>query len=241
MRFGAIHSQPPAMVPRLHSRLDMRGAPVQPRNWFATVPPDGDPLANDDYGCCVPAADFQLARIWGGKVDRSLVLNRYRLITGFDPATGQPDNGTDTATDMRQWIAAPILDLDGKPWPIYWATVDQTDEGAIRLALRRFPLRIVIGLPAAVAQDPDRWARPPEPGWTKDEPHCVVLGNVWAGGWQVRSWGSDYTVNFDLMRLMLMAVDVPIPHPSAAPPQMEWAGLDLAALDADLASLSAAA
>jgi hypothetical protein len=236
-RHGAIHTPRPDGIARLAARMGMAEAPIP--NWFARFRADGDPLGNDQFGDCADAADCQLIRLWGGRADRAMALSRYQMNTGFDPATGQPDNGTDTSQDMASWCAAPILDLDGRPRPIYWAWVDHADETEIRAALARFPLAISVGLPAAIADDPDRWGEDPQPGWTPDEGHRIVLGFMNDRGWLVRSWGEDYTVSFALMRLMLLAVDVPIPHPATAPAELQWSGLDYAALARDLATLRA--
>ncbi len=173
-RHGAIHTPRPDGIARLAARMGMAEAPIP--NWFARFRADGDPLGNDQFGDCADAADCQLIRLWGGRADRAMALSRYQMNTGFDPATGQPDNGTDTSQDMASWCAAPILDLDGRPRPIYWAWVDHADETEIRAALARFPLAISVGLPAAIADDPDRWGEDPQPGWTPDEGHRIVLG-----------------------------------------------------------------
>lgn len=237
MRFGAIHAPRPDAIARLSARGALTEAPIP--NWFARFPADGDPLGNDDIGNCVDAADCQIVRLMGGRANRQMAMARYAMMTGFDPATGQPDNGSDTSADMVNWCAAPIVDLDGRPFPIYWASVGHTDMAGVGGALARFPLVVTIGLPNQIAQYPERWREPPYPGWTADEPHRVVLGNRTGAGWWLRSWGLDYPTHPDLLRLMLLAVDVPIPHPAAVPPELQWAGLDYAALAADLATISA--
>lgn len=236
MRFGAIHTPRPAGIARLSSRVGAPSSPIP--NWLARFPPDGDPLGNDDFGDCVDAADCQIIRIMGGKADRAMALARYTQ-TGFDLATGQPDNGSDTRADMLNWCAAPIVDLSGKAWPIYWASADHTDEADVENALRLFPLLITVGLPAPIANDPERWSEPPQPGWTADEAHRIVLGYRDDKGWWVRTWGSDYAVSPALLRLMLLAVDIPIPRPASAPSELQIDGLDYAALEADLAALAA--
>jgi len=234
MRFGAIHSAHPAGLPRLSARAGLTPVPIP--NWLARFPADGDPLGNDDFGNCVDAADCQIIRLMGGRADRAMALARYQMNTGCPPG---PDNGSDTVVDMRNWCAAPIVDLSGQPWPIYWASADHTDVSEIGLALARFPLLITIGLPAAIADAPERWGDPPQSGWTPDEAHRVVLGFEDGRRWWVRSWGLDFAVDPDLLRLMLLTVDVPIPHPSAAPPELRLDGLDYAALSADLAAIAA--
>lgn len=225
LRHGALYQPHPPDLPRFPRAL----APVPIPNHFLHYQADGDALNNDRYGCCVPAADVQIARLWGARCDGTTVLNRYRQ-TGFDPATGIPDNGTPTADDMLNWAAAPILDLDGRPWPIWWRSVDHTDEGAIRHALARFPLVITLGLPVQIAQEPERWNEPPQPGWTADEGHRVVLGYAEGDVWWVRTWGIDYAVSPELMRLMLLTVDVPIPHPAGVPAELQLAGEGLTAV-----------
>jgi hypothetical protein len=221
LRHGALLAPRPPTVKRLTA-----GAPQAPlTNWLTRFKADGDPLGNDQYGCCVDAADIQIMRLWGARCDTSIVLNRYRQ-TGWNPATGVPDNGTPTSADMLNWVAAPVLDLDLKPWASAWATADHTDDDEIRSALARFPLRITIGLPASIAQFPERWCQAPDPSWTPDEAHEVVLGFADASGWWVRTWGLDYAVSPAMMKLMLLAVDVPIPHPSTVPPELQLAGED---------------
>lgn len=208
-RHGAIHNQAArdaTPIPRL-PRAIRRTIP----NHFLKFPADADALANDRVGNCVTAARCQMIRLWGGTADEALAIRLYTAWGGYDPHTGTPDNGIDTLHAMFASVASPVVDSAGRQWPIRWAKAHHTDEDEIRAALARWPLEVTIGLPRQVAQEPGRWSEAPEPGWTADEPHRVVLGFEDGAGWWVRSWGLDVPIHPDLMRLMLLAVDVPIP------------------------------
>ncbi len=219
MKHGSILSERPAALAHLNARAADTAA-FKPIDWFKDHPPDGDPLGNDDFGCCDPAADFRLIQLWGGECDQHLVLNRYSQLTGFSAAVASSDQGTDTNLDLRSWCAFPIF--DGKvSWPIYWAQVAPVNGREVLRALQRVPLLGTIILPKAIDQSPEKWADPPGSGddWIPSEAHRVVIGG-WDGTfWKVRTWGMDVKVHPMTMGLLLSGgiVDVAIPHPACAP------------------------
>lgn len=228
VRHGANHDQAArdaVPIPRFARAV----APTVIPNWFLRFPADGDALRNDELGNCVAAARCQMIRLWGGKADASLSEALYTEWGGYDPRTGQPDNGLDPLQVMFASCAAPGVDAAGKPWPILWTKADPANTAEIRAALEVYPLELTLGLPAAIADYPERWRDPPALGMKPDLGHRVVLGNETAEGWIVRSWGLDWVVHPDLMRVMLLAVDVPIP---TSAPNLMRTGIDYAAFAA---------
>lgn len=209
MKFGAIHNQAArdaTPIPRL-PRAVHRTIP----NHFLKFPADADALGNQRVGNCVTAARCQMIRLWGGTANEDMAVTLYTEWSGYDPRTGVPDNGVDTLHAMFASVASPIVDTSGTEWPVQWFKAHHTDEDEIRAALALYPCEITIGLPREIAQEPEQWREPPDPNWTPDEQHRVVLGFVNDDGWWVRTWGLDYPINPELMRLMLLAVDVPVP------------------------------
>jgi hypothetical protein len=71
MKLGAIHRPQPLAVRPLSQRASLhRMIPPARSDWHAKCPPDGDFLANDKFGCCVPVADYRIiqmrkANLWG--------------------------------------------------------------------------------------------------------------------------------------------------------------------------------
>lgn len=217
-------------------------------DWFSRWPvnnADPDALGNADdetgpgVGNCVPAARCQITRLWGGAADKGMAFRLYSMWTGFDPATMQPDNGTDTLAAMFASCATPTIDMAGRPWPILWAKVDHEDEQAILRALVHFPLEITVQLPAGdLGDDPWSWADAPGAFVPGPEAHRIVLGGHDATGWRVRTWGMDFSVHPRLFTAMLLAVDVPVPHPEYAPADLLRDGVDYAHLIANQPQLA---
>ena len=207
-------------------------------DWFSRFPADRDALGNADDGVlkgvgdCVPAARCQVIRLWGGAADRDLAYRLYAMRTGFNPATLTPDNGTDTLTAMFASCAAPVVDEAGRAWPILWAKVDHKNEAEIERALAHYPLEITVQMPAGdLGDDPESWCDRPMTAFRPGtESHRIVLGGRDDAGWRVRTWGMDVTVHPELFRSMLLAVDVPIPHPDSSPAELVNDGIDYAYL-----------
>lgn len=235
MKHGSIITPRPPGLPHLsHRATAVLPAPV---NWFKKSA-DGNMLGNDQYGDCDPAADFRIIQLWGGACTQTLALARYTQLTGFDAAIPSTDQGTDTNQDMKAWCSFPIFDGQNS-WPIYWAQIDGSDLDQVGRALTRFPLLITFLLPVAIADKPELWAGSvgTGPAWVPSEGHRVVLGGWTGTNWIVRTWGMDVLVSPAIMALMLAVVDVPIPHPLAAPDELNLDGIAFDALAADLEQL----
>lgn len=76
-------------------------------------------LGNDQYGDCVFAQTGHSTMLWNaecGKVvpftDAS-VLSDYAAVTGFDPKTGQNDNGTNMLDALNYWVKTGVVDAHG--------------------------------------------------------------------------------------------------------------------------------
>ncbi len=76
-------------------------------------------LGNDSAGCCVWSAAAHITNIWfsdrGQKVEftKESVLSDYSAVTGYDPTTGENDNGTDMRVALNYWRKTGILDAAG--------------------------------------------------------------------------------------------------------------------------------
>ena len=162
---------------------------------------------------CVPAADYRyieaiLANADGSpawKPSLDAVLARYTALTGFDPTTGQPDLGTDTAADLAAWcrdgIHLTAIQRDIVP---AWAAVDHLREDEIDLALSLAPCLVSLNLPAgweAVEDYPDAWREAPGPA--TGEFHRVLLGAPLT----LRSWGRHIVVGEKWWEQCVVAVD----------------------------------
>ena len=240
-RFGALHTPAPPEVPYLsaRSRMDRMGVPRR-GDWFAECPPDGDMLGNDVMGNCVPVANLRLIEVWGGVALLEDAVARYTYLTGYDPATGLPDDGTDTAKDMLNWAAAPIVS-GGRDWPILWTVVSPRNQADLAIALSATPILTTLLLPEAVRDDPEAWQRPPGtgPGWEPQYGHRVLAGKFDAWTRWVRTWGEDVQVHPDFWAAYAVACDVPILITAAT--TLTISGLEYRRIEADMRLLTAVA
>ena len=197
MKFGAnLHA---SVLPSHVKQINLGGmAPSAAVTDWTTVPALGDPLGNDRWGCCCYAAKWTWARLKYasryGKVQpiaTTDVLRDYAH-TGFDPATGAHDNGTDPNEMMLAWAKDPSqLVFEQENWPVVWATVHPAMTDELAEAIAHGPLLMSIEASAADLDDPDKWCNPPPVASGPLEGHEVLLcrnGPMWA----VASWGSYY-------------------------------------------------
>lgn len=236
MKKGSILSPSPSAIANFTDRFS---GPIKfkPINHFL-LPADGNEYGNDIFGDCDCVADFRLIQNWGGAITYDLVIGRYSQLTGFNPNIPSSDRGTDTNMDLQSWCNFPIFD-GTKVWKILWSKIDPGDTDALLTALSRFPLLITIQLPPAVENHPDLWRGQPGPGkaWVPRDCHRVLLG-AWNGSnYVVYTWGRYVEISAAMLDLMLVTVDVVIPHPDTMAPGKALHGLDLSALQCDLESL----
>jgi hypothetical protein len=212
------------------------------RDWFRFCPADGDALGNDTVGCCVPAATFQGIRLrravaWndGWKPTRDMVLDRYARLTGFDPVTGQPDNGTDTAAETLDYCTRGIqigendnfLDIP------HVCMLAPANRAHMKLAVFMFgAVDMTLNLPLAV-QDGD-FSRAPGTGsdWVAGSwgAHRVLSGAFDGDVFVIRTWGQDKPVHPEFLDRFLLGCEARISRvwltaTGETPPGMDWDGL----------------
>jgi hypothetical protein len=249
MRLGAIHRPQPLAVRPLSRRASLHlMTPPPSADWHAKCPADGDALSNDKYGCCVPVADYRIlqmrkANLWGDPTKPlvSEILARYPALTGFSVATGQPDNGTDTAADMQSWCTKGIRIGDQTEDVPYWCMVNPHDQNEVNLAIAHTgPVAITMLLPIA-AQDLDAWSQAPGAGtdWVPGSwgAHRVMSGKYSANVRTVRTWGVDVAVHPDFWSAYVVAVDATISHEWLTTTGLTPLGLDFDALKTDMTDI----
>lgn len=252
---GAIHQPAPDAVPHLSARaaLSRMTAPAS-ADWHAKMPADADALGNDAIGNCVPCAasrSIQMRRVnaWGDtwKPTADLTETLYRKWAAWD-GTAATDLGTDTAAAMMAWanqgIRAPAdsqsLDI---PW---WCQVAPTNVDHVKLAIATTgPVQVTLAMPNAWQEHEDVWDVPSsgldspsgQPGgWGS---HRVCSGRYDADGtmW-VLSWGIYIPVTPQAWAAYTLAVDVTLSRDWLNATGLSPAGLDLLALQSDMAALA---
>jgi hypothetical protein len=255
MKLGAIHTPAPADLLPLARRVNLAKLYVPICvDWLRHRPADGNALGNDRLGNCVPCAQLRAIELrqavawddtWAPSEAEAVGL--YQALTGFDPATGLPDDGTDTGAAMAAWgktgirVNNQVLDIVG------WAPVDPKDDGAIARALEHFgPCQVTLALPQA-AQDTTTWSKAPGdgPSW---EPaswgyHRVCLGAAYEAEFIVRSWGRDVGIHPEWWARYAVAVDATLSRDwlnamGGAPDGLDW---DQLAADMQALAVSGAA
>lgn len=156
-------------------------------------------LGNDRAGDCVWAAILHsiMARI--AVVTGKLItftdadaLGLYSAVTGYDPATGANDNGTDIVTALEYWKANGIFGhkIAG------WATVDPTNPIEVRVATQIFgPLIAGVNLPRSAELQTDAgqpWSVVP---FSPDlGGHCIPYSAYGDSGETCETWGADQAI-----------------------------------------------
>jgi hypothetical protein len=249
MRLGAIHRPAPPAIRPLAERasLSLMTAPAS-CDWHAACPADGDMLGNDRFGDCVPVAELRAIQMRRAVVGRDAwkpaaarALELYEALTGFNPATGQPDRGTDTALAMQAWCASGVWINSQDVDVVRWASVDPARLDHTRLAVAHTgPVQVTLALPLA-AQDVAVWAEAPGfgPAWAAGSWGChrVICGKYDAAGLTVRTWGQDVPMSLPFWRAFVVAVDAALSREWLDTTGLAPSGLDWAALQADMEAL----
>jgi hypothetical protein len=250
LKLGAIHVPAPRAIHRLAERARVAlMTPPKSADWLAKCPADGDALGNDAVGDCVPCAELRTiqvrrAKAWGDgwRPTRALAFGLYAALTGFDPVTGLPDDGTDTAKAMASWAASGIRIDDQNLDVVRWATVDPADAAHIAIAIGHTgPVQVSLALPTA-AEDVTVWSQPPGAGagW---EPASWGYHRVMAGAFDgvermCRTWGQDVAIHPAFWSAYVVGVDAALSREWMAATGLAPSGLDWDALEQDIASLA---
>lgn len=250
LRLGAIHTQPAAHVPLLaaRARLDLMTAPPSV-DWHKALPANGDALGNDTIGLCVEAWDYQeealrLANSMGStwRPTSDMVLARYSRLTGYDPTTGQPDDGTDTAADTADLCSTGLQINDQLLDVPHWTLLDPANVEHMKIAAAHLgAVAMTLALPIAL-QDLDFDRAPGAgPDWVPGSwgVHRVGSGKYDGDTFVIRTWGLDRPVHPDTLKLILLAAECRVSRRWIAATGLSPSGLDFAQLDADRLKLAA--
>jgi hypothetical protein len=135
------------------------------RDWAQKLSADGwGMMANDRYGDCTCAAIGHLIQDWTSNdspdcvtLSDDQVLQAYHDITGFDPATGENDNGAVELDVLNYWRHNGV---DGHALDAYVA-IEPHNHEQIKDAINLFGgAYIGVALPVS-AQKQETWAVPP--------------------------------------------------------------------------------
>ncbi len=210
-------------------------------------------LGNDQVGDCTAAAAAHLIDVWRGNsgqtapvVSEDDAISFYSRTTGYQPADPATDQGGDLVTVMRKWRDGGFY-ADGSSNILGWAAVDAGDPLEVRTAMWLFE-GLYMG-----ANLPNEWLHPPPDGnafvWSmagapvQDNGHCTAAVGYNAVGVQIATWGMIGTVRWDALAKYWSAgaggelYAVLSPEAINRATRKAASGFDLAALQADLASL----
>ena len=218
------------------------------RDWFAACPADGDALGNDQVGDCDPVAKLRtiqvrMANSWGSswKPTKDMAFGLYQALTGFDPATLKPDDGTDTASAMAYWSQSGVRIDSQNLDVVLWATVAPDDAATIAQAIETTCcLQVTLSLPTA-AQDVSVWGKAPGTGpeWAPGSwgSHRVAVAAFDGLERVCRTWGDDVVMHPDFWAAYVIGVDATLSREWMSATGLSPAGLDWDALTADMAKL----
>ena len=250
MRGGALHRPTPDAIPYLAARASLHRMTVpKAANWF-TFAADGNPVGNDDYGCCVEAYRRRQIEIWHRNAmgdetpaSRDAVLADYALEPGFDPKTGVPDAGSDVVTAMTHWATNGIRIDEQNLSIIRWAKIDPANDDHIAIAIAHLGgIGVTLNLPPALLEDPANWPAAPGTGtnWqTTNEYHRVGFGQFDGPERTAITWGMRLLLHPDSWRRYVVAVDAAMSREFLETTGKTPADLDYDALAADLAGMAA--
>ena len=252
---GARYTRPHPAVRLLTARARLDLMTPRPCDWWAKIPVAGLMLGNDQYGDCWPIARrwciaARRANAAGDDTVPTLaqVLGDYATLTGFDPATGLPDDGTDTDAGMNAWCSAGVRIGDQVLDIVHRTLVDPTNDAHVDIAINcAGPVMGTWRLPQAM-MDPANWSRAPgtDADWaTIAGEHETALGATDGDGMvTARTWGMDLLVHPEVRRRFLIDCDVPLDLSAGGWLQttgLTPAGLDVAALANDVREVAALA
>ena len=224
----------------------------KPADWLSAIPADGNAYGNDLRGDCWPVARrwviaLRRANAAGDttRPDQQAIWDDYTALTGYDQATGVPDNGTDISQGMTDWVTNGVR-VNSQTLDVpHWSLIDPTNDAYVALAIGiAGPLMVTWQLPMAM-QDPANWSQAPRTGsdWTTVwAEHETVLGATDGKDWvTTRTWGMDLHVHPEVRRRYAVQIDVPLdtsPGGWLQTTGLTPAGLDYAALTADMAQIA---
>jgi hypothetical protein len=140
---GLLRSPTPANVVKFGAHVG--GAKASPAcDWHAAVK-SWPMLLNNINGTCVPAAMLHLVQMRETNASGvawlpsdAQVAALYSALTGYDPLTGKPDDGTDVATALAYWAQTGLAIADQTTDVCLPVSLNPADGNEIRLAIQEF-------------------------------------------------------------------------------------------------------
>ena len=222
LQLGLIPRPRHPALPRLAARATLP-EPKPAVDWHQKVR-QWPMLANDRYGCCVPAGalhavQLRMANAWGSDwqpID-SQCLELYKAwAPGFDPDNPGTDVGTDVPTAMAQWSSVGIrtgLQYEDVAWHL---TADTLNTAELKLGIEWFGcacLSLNLPITAQAQFNAGRaWLREygpdAEPGTLG--PHFVPVGRYDPSGLWCITWGQEQFFTWGFYFAYCMAVDLTV-------------------------------
>ena len=245
---GAIHRPAPASVPLLSARASLdRMAPAAATDWQSRLTL-GDALGNDRYGCCVEAAQTRAEQLiicnamGSGWTPTTMdALGLYAMLTGFNPETGLPDDGTDTAAAMTRWCSLGYEinpQLEDVP---HWVSLDPANLDHQRIAIDTLGcVLLTLALPKAV-MELDEWTLTPD-GTPDRAPyseggHRVMCGRHDGDGLWLVTWGQQIFASPAFLAAYTVAADAVVSRRWTEATGLSPAGLDWDRMTAEAGEL----
>lgn len=230
-------------LPRFAALSDQLPAPPASVDFTAGGAGYAGTLGNTTAGDCTIAGVGHLIQGWTAMTGRPVVftdaqaLAEYSRVEGYDPATGQPDDGMDETVVLEGWTGAGLY---GTKLTAY-STVDPTNLTHIQQTIWVFGgIYLGLMLPRSAEQQTDAgqpWTRP----WFSPilGGHCVVSQKYDQTYLYVDTWGQLQPVAWDFVQAYFDAAYAPFSRLWLDAQGKSPGGLDAAALMGDLPAVAA--
>ncbi len=245
-RLGLIH-RPHSELPRLAARMDVDALKVpNVCDWHRYITLDGDALGNDMHSNCIPCSALRRVQI-----ARAVSAGDMRV-----PTTGQAlglyerwgwDGSEGGDIGLASDVAAFHWATGGVSWGDQWEDLPSIVALApanlhhLRAAIAYLgPVQLDLALPGS-AQGLTSWsvAFGPDGAPGSWGPHRVCVGRYDGGYFYAVSWGLEITMTPDFVERYAINAEATVSRSWIDILGVSPAGLDLAALEREMAALTA--
>lgn len=118
-KLGLIKSKPDKRDLLFENYFDKAALPTIPNQFgHDALVSDWQMLGNDRYGCCVWSGGAHETMLWNKEAGKEIVFTPENVLsdyasTGFNPATGANDNGTQPRDAMKYRVSKGLIDSSG--------------------------------------------------------------------------------------------------------------------------------